>query len=81
MFLDWTNWTFWLTTLALVAFGFRTVSVDFGGPAMMSRPSRPQPGPRCSAKRSPSEERIAGRTKSFEVRCRIRHLPILNEPG
>ena len=22
MFLDWTNWTFWLTTLALVAFGF-----------------------------------------------------------
>ena len=22
MFLDWTNWTFWVTTLALVAFGF-----------------------------------------------------------
>jgi hypothetical protein len=22
MFLDWTNWTFWLTALALVAFGF-----------------------------------------------------------
>ena len=22
MFLDWTNWTFWVTALALVAFGF-----------------------------------------------------------
>jgi hypothetical protein len=22
MFLDWTNWTFWVTPLALVAFGF-----------------------------------------------------------
>jgi hypothetical protein len=22
MILDWTNWTFWVTTLALVAFGF-----------------------------------------------------------
>ena len=22
MILDWTNWTFWLITLALVAFGF-----------------------------------------------------------
>jgi hypothetical protein len=22
MILDWTNWAFWLTTLALVAFGF-----------------------------------------------------------
>ena len=22
MFLDWTNWTFWVTALALIAFGF-----------------------------------------------------------
>jgi hypothetical protein len=22
MFLDWTNWTFWITAIALVAFGF-----------------------------------------------------------
>jgi hypothetical protein len=22
MFLDWTNWTFWVTAIALVAFGF-----------------------------------------------------------
>ena len=22
MFLDWTNWTFWVTAVALVAFGF-----------------------------------------------------------
>ena len=31
MILDWTNWTFWLITLALVAFGFCLRDISTNG--------------------------------------------------